>query len=483
MITNTSISSLQAIIFRLEKQVVQLQNKVVILERENAELKAENKNLKSENLELRRRLSQNSKNSNKPPSSDFIKPKPALPKKTKGRKGGQVGHKGKTLDQIENPDFVVRYPLAHCECGCDLSQLPQTLSKKRQVFDIPDPGLKVTEHQILKASCPNCGKQNSSVLPEHIKAPTQYGFGVKTLVTLLNNEFKLPFNKVQLLFADLFGYTINEGTITSANKLTYERLEDTMEVFKALLIKSLVAHADETGVQVNGILHWLHSLSTEEFTYLFVHPKRGTEAMTSAESILPELENILVHDCWASYFNFEQVDHALCGAHLLRELEGLIEDGSIWAGIFKKYLLGIYEKSTPLINNRGQIENRYDLICKIADLEEPPPAQNNKRGRKKKTKGRNLLERLIKHKEAVLRFAFVPEVPFTNNLAERDIRHTKLKQKVSGGFRTFRGAQIYARIQSFISTLRKQGLNVFTQLRETLEFKRNFFIETPLPAK
>ncbi len=489
MITNSPLLSLQETKLKLHKQVEELLKKVDNLIKEKEDLKVKNdlledKNteLLAENVEFKRRLEQNSRNSHKPPSSDFPKQKPAFPKKIKKNKGGQLGHKGKTLQQIESPDRVIKYPIEACTCGHDLSELEQTVSEKRQVLDTPDPSLIVTEHQGVKVSCPNCGKQNRSEFPEHVNSPIQYGFGVKSLVVLLNNQFKLPFNKIQLLFSDLYGYAINEATISSANHLAYDRLKEPVECVREQIIASLVAHADETGVQINGVLHWLHNLSTEELTYLFVHQKRGEEALKSEESPLPDFKHYLVHDCWASYFKFEEVDHAICGAHLLRELEALIENKTIWAGMFKKFLLGIYDKSSPIIKNRKQVEDRYDLICRVAELEEPPPEQSNKKGKKKRTKGRNLLERLIKYKDAVLRFAFVPEVPFTNNLAERDIRHTKLKQKISGGFRTFKGAQIYARIQSYISSLRKQEEDVFTQLRQALEFKKNIFSETT-PAK
>lgn len=491
MITDTSNTALQATLLKLQKQVNELQKRVEELEKENAELRAENSVLKlenaklrSENEELRRRLNQNSKNSNKPPSSDGLRKKPALPRKKGGIQGGQKNHIGKTLQQQEQPDFIVKHTVSTstCECGKSLSSVAQSLAEKRQVFDLPVPRLEVTEHQIYSLECPCCGKQHRAEAPDHVKAPTQYGFGVKTFTTLLNNHYKLSFNKVSSLFADLFGCPINESTICSFNRQAFNQLGPSIDKIAERLMEEVVVHADETGLRIEGKLQWLHTIASALYTRLFVHPKRGTKALESDESLLPHLRNYLVHDCWASYFQFNQVEHVVCGAHLLRELEALIENDTQWAKQFKEFLLMLYQKEHPLIQNHDFIYDRYDVLCQCADLEEPPPWREKEKGKYKNTKGRNLLNRLVKHKDAVLKFTFVEEVPFTNNLAERDIRPTKLKQKVSGCFRTFQGAQVYARIESFLSTVKKHGKNVFDELKETIETQSNFLFEAT-PAK
>ena len=287
---------------------------------------------------------------------------------------------------------------------------------------------------------------------------------------MLNVDYRIPFKKIQTLFGDLFGYAINESTVYSASRQCYKRLKETIEIIKLKIIEAITAHADETGMRVEERLRWLHAATTEMYTYLFVHEKRGKLALESEQSILDELTGWLIHDCWSSYFNFKEMHHALCGAHILRELEGLIEnEQSKWARVFKTFLMHVFEM--PLeerIRRRKQIEARYTMICGMGEKAEPPPRKTpGKKGRYKRTKGRNLVERLIREKVAVLAFAFNEEVPFTNNLAERDLRPAKVKLKVSNCFRSFEGAEIYARIASFVSTARKNNRNVYTELCTT----------------
>lgn len=442
-----------------------------IFRQENTELKDENTDLKSRIAELESRLNSNSNNSSKPPSSDGYKKKPGLPRKKKGKQGGQEGHKGRTLQQVEHPDKIVKHKPKPCDCGHELPDHELILSEKRQVFDLPKSELEITEHQILKGKCPGCGKWCKGTAPKGVNAPVQYGNGVKAYAVLLNVHFKLPFKKIQLLFGDLFGYSINESTVYSASRQCYEKLEETEETIKSQIAVSDVAHADETGLRVAGKLHWLHTASSLLFTYLFVHEKRGKLALESDKSILDRISGWLVHDCWSSYFSFK-MKHALCGAHILRELEGLVENGkSKWAGVFKIFLMSVYEMPfEERFRRRQHIEARYTLICNIGEKAEPPARKTpGKRGKYKRTKGRNLVERLIREQQAVLAFAFNKEVPFTNNLAERDIRPAKVKQKISNCFRTFSGAEIYARIEGFVSTVRKHDRNVFSELCTTFE--------------
>lgn len=428
--------------------------------------------LRSENAELKARLNSNSKNSSRPPSSDGYQKRPAFPKKKNGRQGGQSGHKGRTLHQVDNPDKIAICKPNSCTCGYSFSDKDLVLSEKRQVFDLPKPKLEVTEYQIYKAACPECGLIHKGLVPQEVNAPVQYGNGVKAYCVLLNVHFKLPFKKIQLLFGDLFGYRINESTVYSGTEQCFEKLEESEKTIKSRVAESNVAHADETGLRVLGKLHWLHTATTPLYTYLFVHEKRGGGALKSGKSILNSFTGWLVHDCWGSYFNFTGFKHAICGAHILRELQGLIDTvKSKWAKDFKAFLMDIYEMPfEERVREQDQIIARYMHICNLGEKSEPPPTKTTgSRGRYKRTKGRNLVERLIREQHAVLAFAFNKEVPFTNNLAERDIRPAKVKQKISNCFRTFKGAEIYARIESFVSTARKHDKNVFSELCNTFE--------------
>lgn len=428
--------------------------------------------LKAENSELKARLSSNSRNSSKPPSSDGYTKKPALPKKLKGKHGGQIGHKGNTLQQSQEPDQTVTCKPARCTCGHAFSEQEMELSEKRQVFDLPQPKLEVTEYQIYKGTCPDCGLSHKGLAPAGVNSPTQYGNKVKALVVLLNVQYKVPFKKIQLLFGDLFSCPINESSVYSAALLCYQNLDQSEQIIKSKVTQNDVVHVDESGVRVEGLLRWLHTASTNLFTYLFVHDKRGEQALQSDKSILNNFTGWLIHDCWSSYFKFTRAKHGLCGAHILRELEALVETGqSKWAKTFKTFLMHVYEMPfQQRVMQQQQIISRYRRICQSGLMAEPPPIKAlGKRGRSKRTKARNLVERLIREQDAVLAFAFNKEVPFTNNLAERDIRPVKVKQKISNCFRTFKGAEIFARIEGFVSTSRKQKQNVFSELCHTFD--------------
>jgi len=459
----------------LSRRIDRSEKENKILHHENAVLKAENAVLKAEIEELKARLDSNSHNSNKPPSSDGYKKKtvkPALPKSKGSKQGGQNGHKGHTLKQVEAPDKIVICTPGVCTCGHEFEKEELMLAEKRQVFDLPQPKLEITEYQIFKASCPECGQEQKGVAPEGVNAPAQYGNKVKAFVVLFNVHYTIPYKKIQLLFSDLFGYPINESTISSAGEKCYEKLEESENIIKSKIIGNNVVHADETGLRTAGKLHWLHTATTLLYTYLFVHEKRGSGAIQSNKSILMDYIGWLVHDCWGSYFNLKNLKHAICGAHILRELQGLIDGGETkWAKIFKSFLLSIYMMPfEERVKRRNHIKLRYDRICGFGEKTEPLPVKTaGRKGRYKRTQGRNLVERLIREKDAVLAFAFNKEVPFTNNLAERDIRPAKVKQKISNSFRTFKGAEIYARIEGFISTVRKNQRCVFTELCTTFE--------------
>lgn len=280
-------------------------------------------------LELEDRLNKDSQNSNKPPSSDGLKKKnikPAFPRKKGKKTGGQPGHIGKTLEQSDQVDFYKPLLPTHCLCGQGLDITQSEIIEKRQVFDIPQPRLEITEYQKRSCTCGHCGLINEGEFPKGINAYVQYGIGVKSLVVLLNIAFQLPLKKIKTLFADLFGYAINESTIIGATQKCYNQLEQSENAIKQNLLEKMVVHFDETGLRVFGKLHWLHTACNNMFTHLFVHVKRGKEALRDSDSILPSFKNWAIHDCWQSYFDFINCLHGICGAHILRELTALEEN-------------------------------------------------------------------------------------------------------------------------------------------------------------
>ncbi len=468
MLLKEEISTLKTLVTSLLERVSQL-------EAENASLRLENIALQKENLELKSRLDKNSSNSHKPPSSEGYSKKPAFPKVSVSTVGGQVGHKGKTLQMISSPDELVKHYAQICSyCLNKLSKSDVIkIGSSHQVFDLPPQKLWVTQHELLVSQC-SCGCQNKATLPLGLSAsPVQYGSNIKALAVYLNTDFKIPFQKISTLFGDLYGYEFNPSTAFSANIQAYKKLEPIENQIKQALIQSKVVHADETGIRCQGTLQWLHVACNSLYSYFFVHTKRGKRAIESEKSILQDCKNYLMHDCWASYFNLNQATHLICNAHIIRELQALIESGSKWAETMQKYLLNLFEIAQEQILPQELLPKyvrEFHQICQQGFLEEPPPIKTiGKKGRTKNSKGRNLLERLTENQDAVLSFAFHKDLPFTNNQAERDLRPIKTKQKVSACFRTTDGANHYARIQGFISTIRKQGLNPFLQLQSVFQ--------------
>jgi transposase len=455
-----------------------LKDLVLTLLKRIDDLVSENAALKTENAELRSRLNQNSSNSHKPPSSDGLKKKPALPQ-TRGKKtGGQYGHKGKTLEMVSNPDTIIVHHAPFCACCSKVFSASdvEIIVQKRQVFDIPPPRLEVVEHQIGLIRC--CGRAHKGLFPDAVSQPVQYGTKIKALSILLNTDYKIPVEKIEQLFSDIYACSFNESTALSANATCFKALEETEQSIKEEILTAQSAHFDETGMRVEGKLHWFHVASTSLFTYLFVHAKRGKQALDSTFSLLKDFKNWAIHDCWQSYFDFDNCSHALCNAHILRELESLKENGTIWAIEMHTFLLELFhlsQKATLILPDKELFIQKYRTICQNADKEEPPPIFG-KRGKPKNSKGRNLLNRLVQHQDGVLAFVFIQHIPFTNNQAERDIRCLKTKQKVANSFRTIKGAQNYARIQGFVSTLRKHNMNVFDNLVNILNNKKVVFV-------
>lgn len=393
-----------------------------LLEEENAKLRSENAELRAENTRLREALNKNSQNSSKPPSTDGLqKPAPKSQRGKSGKKsGGQNGHTGRTLLQVESPDVIEIHQPAHCS-GCNTSLLEVAAHgfERRQVFEIPEPKLNVIEHRCEKKKCPGCGKQNIAQFPAGVEQPVQYGPLAKGLITYLQNYQFLSYERLSQFFNDIYGVRISQGTVYNTTKTAYRNLAGFETWVKERLVASKVLHADETGLRVLTTL----------------------------------------------YFNFDFIRHGLCNAHLLRELTSVLENtNQSWAKDMR-HLLGKLNKATKLPENWPSeveiqaFEQEYRQILERG-YEQTGGVQPEKR-----TVARNLWERFVIRQQQVLLFMYDSSVPFDNNQAERDVRMAKVKQNVSGCFRSKAGADYFARIRGYISTARKNGENVLIALQ------------------
>lgn len=427
---------------------------------------------------LEDQIAKNSQNSSKPPSSDnFQKPNPKSLREKSGKKpGGQPGHPGSGLKQREIVDEKIIYTVKHCfHCHASLKQVAADY-ERRQVFDVPLLTIKVTEHQIEKKICPCCGVTNKANFPEDISQPTQYGPRIKALMIYLNQYQLLPYERLAELFADVFSHRLSKGTLVKTVKRCFSHLIGIENIIKQLMQKTPVLHADESGFRVHKKLNWCHVASTEQVTLYNIHAKRGGDAMT-AMGVLPNYQGILIHDHFNPYFALD-CQHALCNAHHLRELTFIAEQHKQrWAKHMIALLLAIKKQVGEHINQGTALplsrinafERCYDEII-MRGLWCPdniPKATFKKRGVSAQTKAKNLLDRLRFEKQYVLAFMYNPAIPFDNNQAERDIRMVKVKQKISGCFRSFAGAKWFCRNRSYISTARKQKQNVLEVLRRT----------------
>jgi transposase len=425
---------------------------------------------------LEDRSRQNSSNSSKPPSSDgYNKPAPKSLRSSSGRRsGGQNGHPGRTLKAVAKPDHVMIHPLQLC-LGCDhsLGHQPILGHEKRQVFDLPDLQLIVTEHQAEIRLCPYCGRRATALFPPEAQAPTQYGPRLMAWWAYLRVQQLLSLERIAQMTFDLFGIQVSEATLQSAIQTASSKLEGFEAKTKDLLQKAKLAHADETGLRVDGQLHWLHNLSTRLLTWYGVHRHRGRQAI-EAFGILRRFRGRLIHDCWASYFALKHCLHGLCNAHLLRELTFIHEvQGQPWAGKMCDLLVEMHQfvtqrkavSSRTSPRQRAFWQRRYRGLLREGWAANPArPPGFPKRGRPKQTKAQNLLNRLQCHQNSVLAFLYDFRVPFTNNLSEQDLRMMKVQQKISGAFRTSQGAQVFARIRSYVSTVRKNQRDVFREM-------------------
>jgi transposase len=434
---------------------------------------------------LESRLAKNSRNSHKPPSSDrFDKPKPmSLREKTGKKPGGQKGHKGYTLKMTKHPDYIIPYSVNQCEnCNCSLEREKPYRVEKRQVFDVPPARIEVTEHQAEVKKCPDCGNDNTATFPKEVNAPVQYGLRLKSIIVYLRTYQLLPYQRTTELLSDLFNVNLSQGKLDNVTKACSDVLQEPLRQIADYITKSSVANFDETGCRVMGKLHWLHVASNPKFTYLEIHQKRGTEALDDI-NILPRFKGRAIHDSFKPYFAYDGL-HGLCNAHHLRELKYLYEqEEQGWAKQMKDCLKDIKSRVSEAkeVVNRlpqyeiQQFETLYQLILETGCYRNPPPERNSKgkntTGRPKKTKARNLLERLDKRKEETLAFMHDFNVPFDNNQAERDIRMTRVQQKISGTFRSGEGAKNFCRIRSYISTARKNSANTIEAILDAFNGK------------
>jgi transposase len=450
------------------------------LRQENSVLR-EQVTLLSERISaLEAQLAKDSHNSHLPPSSDRFHRQPkSLRKKSGKQPGGQTGHTGNTLKLSETPDLVIVHQMEHCQhCQYDLREVASLAMERRQVIDLPPKRVLVIEHRAQQKCCPRCQQISLAAFPEDVRAPVQYGAAIGAVGVYLVQQQLLPYERACEVVEDLLGPSIRVGTLQGLVERCARQLEPVEQQIKAALGQADVLHQDETGLYVAGQRYWMHVSSTEQLTHYAVHPKRGKEAL-DAIGILESFAGVSVHDGWKSYWQYG-CQHALCNVHHLRELTFLEEVyQQDWAGRMKSLLLDLKAaveqmraqgRSTlhPLEVADWKAQYRAELSEGYQVNPADPPPKAGKRGRRKQSAARNLLDRLSMHQEAVLLFLDNFGVPCENSLAERDIRMVKIQQKVSGCFRSEAGAQAFCRIRGYLSTLRKQGKAMLTALEQAL---------------
>ncbi len=443
---------------------------------------------------LEARLAKDSHNSSKPPSSDGLsKPAPKSLRKKSGKKpGGQKGHPGATRGLVDTPDHVIDHPVDECHaCGCDLHRKKADSMERRQVWDIPPIVVEVTEHRFVSKTCHRCGAVTTStaMAPSDVQAPVQFGRRLQAVAVYLKEYQLLPYERGAEVFADLFDCPVSPGTLASMVRGFTDRLDKPLAAIKKILIASKVIHCDESGMSIMGKRHWVHVAATPKVTLYMAHPKRGFAAATDM-GILGKFHGRMVHDFWKPYYLWTCA-HALCNAHHLRELIFVLEIfGQVWAQHMIDFLLDAKAKvdkakqdgrsflSAYIIK---KLDERFVEIIAMGEVDNPQPLQvPGRKGRPADTKAGNLVRRLKDHQSEALAFIRDFNVLFDNNLAERDIRMIKLRQKISGTFRSLGGAHAFCKTRSYISTARKHGLRAFDAILMALN--GNPFVPKPSKA-
>ena len=452
--------------------IVELLERLVVLEKAVAARDVRIEALEAENAELRRRLGQTPRNSNMPPSVQGLdKPAPRSLRGRSGRRaGGQGGHEGRTLRQVDVPDEIVRHEPAVCAgCGDGLAGARVVAVTRRQVFEIPEVKARVVEHQLVARWC-GCATVTCGGAPQGVDAPVQYGPRLTAVVVyLLVAQFGAQ-KRVAQAVSDLFGVPISQGSVAAMTARTARRLDgDFLAALRTALVRAPLVHFDETGFRVAGRLHWVHSASTGKYSLLHVHPKRGRDAM-DAGGVLPVFTGIAVHDAWAPYDCYPNVTHALCCAHLLRELvaAGELDPAATWAEQGIRALLALKtaaeaavvagEDHIPAdVLAAGVASFRHAALIGVKDH----AGQRTPIGKKLHALARRMLERI----DDYLRFAHDPQrCPFDNNAAEREVRMVKVRQKISGAMRTLTGAEHFCHLRSYLATAGKHGINLLDAL-------------------
>jgi transposase len=475
-----SYEQLAALVAAQERIIAQLQARLGEQDARMAEQEARIVEQDARIAELERQLSASSRNSSRPPSSDGLgKPAPTSLRGRSGRRpGGQPGREGRTLRQVATPDEVVVHEPAACAgCGSTLpAEGPPAGIVRRQVFDIPMITVRVIEHRLVSRRC-RCGALTCAAGPAGVAAPVQYGPHAAAIAVYLCLGQHLPVERTAGLLGELFGTPMSVGTVAAWTSRAAAGLEPFTVAAVAALSEAELVHADETGLRVAGRLHWLHVACSDRFTALFCHRRRGKEAIDAA-GVLPHVTGIVVHDAFAPYARYRDATHALCNAHLLRELiavvdshtahpppsSGAVPGGWCWATQIIDALLALKAVTdTGALPDAGTLAAHRRLIVSAAlvgaSAEGGPPGAVGRRHRA-------LARRIRRRLDDYLRFAVDPRVPFDNNPAERDIRMVKIKQKVSGCLRTLAGAQDFAAMRSYLSTAAKHGRRPFDVLTE-----------------
>jgi transposase len=469
------------------------EDELIRLRQENAELREQVKRIPlleesirqlSEQLQaLQERLAKDSHNSHLPPSSDrFVRQKKTRSQRQRSGKkpGGQQGHEGHHLAFSATVDEIIVYPVEVClQCQADLRGVPVDAVERRQCIEVPPIRPQVIEHQAERKCCPVCQTQTRAAFPPEVPAAVQYGPRVGALAVYLTSQHLLPMQRATQILSDLLGVALSEGTLRTWSQRCATALHDVEQQIKRALRQAPVIHQDETGLYVAGKRVWMHVTSTSRLTHYQVHAKRGTDAL-DRNGILPGYQGVSVHDGWAAYEGYGCA-HALCNVHLLRELLFLEETTQQpWTRAMQRFLLAL-KRLVERAKARGvqalpagllaKVVQRYRQVISQGEQAHPPPlpqASPPRRGRRKQSPARNLLDRFIKHEDAVLAFVRDFRVPFDNSQAERDIRMVKVQQKVSGCFRSWEGAQDFCRIRGYLSTLRKQGQPLLVTLQQAL---------------
>ncbi|SDY98814.1 Transposase [Modestobacter sp. DSM 44400] len=424
--------------------------------------------------ELEARLGTTSKNSSKPPSQDGLgKPAPKSLRTRSGRKpGGQPGHPGSRLAQVATPNERVRHEPAACSgCGAGLGGAEEVGAQRRQVFDLPPVAVRVVEHQLIAHRC-GCGTVTAGQAPAGVDAPVQYGPRIAAIIIYLYVGQFLSKQRTAQALSELFGVPVSGGTVASVTDRAATAVTDSgfLGLVRAGLVKAPVAHFDETGFRVAGKLHWVHSASTEAYSLITCHAKRGVAAMDAA-GVLPEFAGVAVHDAWAPYDTYTGATHALCGAHVLRELTAVIDTSPAgaycWARQAQAALLDLKALVDDAAAGGRPSVNPVELAVQTRLLRSAANigiSENRDRDGKLAKKHHALARRLLNRQTDYLRFTTDFAVPFDNNPAEREIRMIKVRQKVSGCLRTLSGAETFCALRSYLATARKQGTDFFEAL-------------------